>query len=277
MKTDQIQVKKQQGGGEAPGNRIQSLFRTPGEKLIPFITAGYPTKELTVELVLAAERAGADMIELGMPFSDPLAEGPVIQASSQAALENGVTLKWILDQVRIIRESCEIPLALMGYINPILQYGVEAFVKDCRAAGVDGLIIPDLPPEEADPLIEQCRKNSVSPILLVAPNTPDKRIRAVSELAGDLIYCVSILGITGSDLTAVGTLENYLKRVRKHSVTPFVVGFGIKTRQDVQNINRMADGAVVGSELIRRITQADDPVKATERYLCRLKGRGEKT
>ncbi|NOZ04089.1 MAG: tryptophan synthase subunit alpha [FCB group bacterium] len=277
MSTEQTPVKKKDVTGTSPGNRIQALFRTPGEKLIPFITAGYPTKELTVELVLAAERAGADMIELGMPFSDPLAEGPVIQASSQIALENGVTLKWILDQVRIIRRRCEMPLALMGYINPILQYGVETFVKDCRSAGVDGLIIPDLPPEEAEPLIGQCRKNSVSPILLVAPNTSDERIHTVSGLAGDLIYCVSILGITGSDLTSVNTLENYLERVRKHSVTPFVVGFGIKTREDVRNINRMADGAVVGSELIRRITKTDDPVEAAETYIRRLKGGDEKT
>jgi tryptophan synthase alpha chain len=253
-------------------NRISALFKMSGEKLIPFITAGFPRLDLTVELVLAAEKAGADMIELGMPFSDPLAEGPVIQASSQTALENGVTLPWILEQVSVIRESSKIPLVLMGYINPILQYGMKTFIHDAREAGVDGFILPDLPPEEAETWVLECHKADVSPILLVAPNTPDERIQNISRLAGGLIYAVSVLGITGSDFRSDRALIQYLKRVRKYSETPFVVGFGVKSRQDVTLINQMADGAVVGTALIQRIQASRNPVQAVEQFIQELKG-----
>jgi len=253
-------------------NRISDLFKIRGEKLIPFITAGFPRLDLTVELVLAAEKAGADMIELGMPFSDPLAEGPVIQASSQTALENGVTLSWILDQVSVIRETSKIPLVLMGYINPILQYGMKAFVQDAHKAGVDGFILPDLPPEEAGTWVQECHQTGVSPILLVAPNTPAERIRSISRLAGDLIYAVSVLGITGSDFHSDRALIQYLKRVREYSETPFVVGFGVKSRQDITLINQMADGAVVGTALIQRISESSDPVQSVEQFIRELRG-----
>ncbi len=250
-------------------SRIKTLFQQTGDKLIPFITAGYPTKELTVPLVQAAERAGANLIELGMPFSDPLAEGPVIQTSSTKALKNGATLKWILEQVKEIRKTSSIPLVLMGYINPILQYGVERFVHDCAIAGVDGLILPDLPPEEADDYVAACCKEGLSPIFLVAPNTPDERIKQISELASDLIYCVSILGITGTDFTSREKLEAYLQRVRANSTTPFVVGFGIRTRADVALVNRLADGAVIGSALVERLV---DPATAVEKLIDYLEG-----
>lgn len=253
-------------------SRLRALLNKPGEKLVPFLTAGFPTLELTRPLVLAAEKAGADMVELGMPFSDPLAEGPVIQASSQIALENGVTLHWILEQVRTIRKFSDIPLVLMGYINPILQYGMAPFIQDAQEAGVDGFIIPDLPPEESAKWVQQCRKADVSPILLVAPNTPNRRINTISQLAGDLIYAVSVLGITGSDLQSNRALVDYLKRVRKYSTTPFIVGFGVRTRKDVVTINRVADGSVVGTALIERIRDSRDPVKVLEHYIRNLKG-----
>ncbi len=252
-------------------SRIKQLFAQPGDKIIPFITAGYPTKELTVDLVLAAERAGASMIELGMPFSDPLAEGPVIQAASTKALENGVTLKWILKQVHEIRQSSMIPLVLMGYINPVLQYGVERFVRDCAKAGVDGLILPDLPPEEAVEYVTACRKEGVSPIFLVAPNTPDERIRQISEMAGDLIYCVSILGITGTDFTSREKLVQYLIRVKANSTTPFVVGFGIRTKDDVRHVNSLADGAVIGSALVEKLAGQMKAISELEQYLVSIR------
>jgi len=218
------------------------------------------------------EKAGADMIELGLPFSDPLADGPVIQESSQVALQNGVNLRWILGQVKILRESSQIPLALMGYINPILKYGYDEFIADCRKVGVDGLIIPDLPLEEADDIVSMCKSYNISPILFIAPNTSNDRIRTISQMAGDLVYCVAILGITGNKLSKEASLKAYLSRVRKYSVSPFVVGFGIKTRKDVITINRMADGAVVGTAIINIIHNSNDPIKTITEYVKELKG-----
>lgn len=252
-------------------NRIKRLFANRGEKIIPFLTAGFPTLKATTQLVLTAQKAGADMIELGIPFSDPLADGPVIQASSQIALQNGVTLPWILDQVRIIRKSSEIPIVFMGYLNPIMHYGTHVFLKDCREVGVDGIIVPDLPPEEGEEFISQSKSEGVSPILLVAPNTPADRIEKISLLGGDLIYCVSILGITGSKLSRKEILKTYLLRVREHSRTPFIVGFGVKTRQDVRNISSMADGVVVGSAIIQEIMDSNNPKESVFKYIRELK------
>lgn len=253
-------------------NRIQKLFSEKTEKVIPFIPAGFPNLDSTQELVLAAVDTGADMVEIGMPFSDPLADGPVIQEANQVALKNGINLNLILKQVKEIRKKTQIPLVLMGYINPILKYGQNQFIEDCKSSGVDGLIIPDLPPEEADELISICRKSGISLILLVAPNTSDKRIEYISKLAGDLIYCVSIMGITGSGLSGQSALSEYLKRVKKYSKTPFIVGFGIKTRKDVQFINTLADGAVVGSSFIRKIQKTEKTLETVKNYIIELKG-----
>ena len=194
-------------------NRIQKIFQNRTEKIIPFLTAGYPSKEDALNMVLAAEKSGAAMVELGIPFSDPLADGPVIQESSQKAIENGVTINWILETVSDIRQQSEIPIALMGYINPILKFGLNKFIKSCSDAGVDGLIIPDLPPEEAEDYVKSSKTNGISPILLVAPNTPEKRIQEISKLAGDLIYCVAILGITGGRGANEDQLNSYLKNL----------------------------------------------------------------
>ena len=251
-------------------NRIQKIFQSRSEKVIPFLTAGYPNKEDTVAMVLASEKAGAAMVELGMPFSDPLADGPVIQESSQEAIENGVTIQWILDIVAEIRQQSEIPMALMGYINPILKYGVKEFISNCREVGVDGLIIPDLPPEEAEEYVASARENGISPILLVAPNTPANRIKEISKMAGNLIYCVAILGITGSGSAAGDALKSYLRRVEQNSECPFVVGFGIKERSDVVEINGMAHGAVVGSAIIEELNKTGNPVTAIKNYIEKL-------
>ena len=252
-------------------NRIQKIFQNRTEKIIPFLTAGYPAKEDTTAMVLAAEKAGAAMIELGMPFSDPLADGPIIQESSQKAIENGVTIQWILDTVARIRQQSEIPLALMGYINPIQKYGLKKFMSNCRDVSVDGLIIPDLPPEEAEEYIQCARENGISSILLVAPNTPAIRIKEISEMAGILIYCVAILGITGSGSAVEEELKSYLQRVEQNSACPFVVGFGIKERSDVVEINGMAHGAVVGSAIIAEIKKTGNPVEAVKNYIEKLK------
>ena len=178
-------------------NRIQHIFKERSKKVIPFITAGYPNKSDSLGMVLAAESAGASMIEIGMPFSDPLADGPIIQKSSQIALNNGVTLPWILKLVSEIRKQSDIPLALMGYVNPIMKFGLEDFLIESSSMGIDGLIVPDLPPEEGDDYIVMAKEKNISPILLVAPNTPPNRINEISILARDLLYCVAILGVGG--------------------------------------------------------------------------------
>ena len=251
-------------------NRIQKIFQNRTEKIIPFLTAGYPEKADTVNMVLAAEKSGAAMVELGMPFSDPLADGPIIQQSSQQAIENGVTLNWILETVANIRQQSEIPIALMGYINPILKFGLTKFTKSCSEAGVDGLIIPDLPPEEADDYVKSSKTNGISPILLVAPNTPEKRIKEISRLAGDLIYCVAIIGITGGKGFTGDQLKSYLNRVEKNSDCPFIVGFGIKKREDVVSINKIAHGAVVGSAIIHKMQNSNNPVEVIKNYIEKL-------
>jgi len=219
---------------------------------------------------LAAEKSGAAMVELGIPFSDPLADGPVIQESSQQAIENGVTLNWILETVANIRQQSEIPIALMGYINPILKFGLTKFTKSCSEAGVDGLIIPDLPPEEADDYVKSSKTNGISPILLVAPNTPEKRIKEISRLAGDLIYCVAIIGITGGKGSTGDQLKSYLNRVEKNSDCPFIVGFGINDREDIVKMNQIAHGAVVGSAIIHEIKNSNNPVDTIKYYIEKL-------
>ena len=251
-------------------NRIQKIFQDRTEKVIPFLTAGYPSKKDTAQMVLAAEKSGAAMVELGMPFSDPLADGPIIQAASQKAIENGVNISWILEVVTEIRRESEIPLALMGYINPIINYGIGKFIHDCKLAGVDGLIIPDLPPEEATELLQVANDAGICIILLVAPNTGNERIREISKLAGSLIYCVAILGITGEAGADRGELQQYLKRVEENSECPFVVGFGIKERVDVVEINRMAHGAVVGSAIIEQLQNSNEPVNVINDYIRKL-------
>ncbi len=251
--------------------RIGRLFRTPGKKLVPFITAGYPDLGSTVPLVLAAETAGAHMVELGMPFSDPLADGPVIQETSQVALDNGVTIPWILETVAQLRkQSSRIPIVLMGYINPIQRMGIETFLEEAREAGVDGLIIPDLPPEEGTAFFDMARAKGISTIFLVAPNTEGERIHQLGLQGEDLLYAVSILGVTGSSTPARQSLDRYLDRVRASTNVPFVVGFGMASPDDVRRASARADGVVVGSALLTRLKQARDPIAEAGRYLQTL-------
>ena len=254
-------------------NRIKEIFKNKTEKVIPFFTAGYPSKESMIDMVLEAEKAGADMIELGMPFSDPLADGPIIQESSQVAINNGVNISWIFSLVKTIRINSEIPLVLFGYINPIIKYGISKFLTDCKKTGVDGLIIPDLPPEEAESLIRKASELDIVIILLVAPNTSNKRIEKISKMAGSLIYCVAILGITGTDSADNDKLVDYLNRVERHSSCPFIVGFGIKNRIDVVEINKIAHGTVVGSAIIEKIQKSSNPITTVYKYIESLTGR----
>lgn len=240
-------------------SRIQSLFRNrnEGDKVMSlFITAGYPDLESTVDLVLGFEKNGADIIELGMPFSDPLADGPTIQYASNIAISNGVTLGGIFEMVRRIRLQSEIPIVLMGYINPLLRYGVERFCRDAKASGADGLIIPDSPIEESSLLAEQASLHGLDLIYLVAPNSTDARMREVDQHSSGFVYCVSVTGVTGarSGEEVAKSVSKFIGRV-KENVTrnPKMVGFGIRNYQDAQTVAADLDGFIVGSALIDTI------------------------
>ena len=246
-------------------NRIRNLFKKDKDKLIVFLTAGYPEINSTEKLVLTAVESGADMIEIGIPFSDPQADGPIIQKASEKALSNGITLDIIFQQVKSIRKKTNIPISLMGYYNPILKRGIDRFLADCVVNEIDGIILPDLPYDEGKEFCSKAKQLGISPILLVAPNTSKKRIEEISNLSNDLIYAVSILGITGNDLGSKKELIKYLNRVKANSSCPFIVGFGIKTNDDVKWFNKYSNGAVVGSHILNHINADEDYVlKANE-------------
>jgi len=226
-----------------------------------FLTDGFPHPEATVPLLHAIDRGGADFIELGMPFSDPLAEGRPIQRASAQALSHGVTLSDTLQTAEAFRGESETPLLLMGYVNPVLKYGIEPFCRDAAKAGVDGLILPDLPPEESDRLCEAAASHGLDLVFLVAPNTSDDRIVAVDERATGFVYAVSVTGLTGSDLSDTPSLDAYLQKAQRLTEqNPLLVGFGIKTHDDAMRLSRHTDGYIVGSALINRVAALwDDP------------------
>jgi len=239
-------------------DRISSAFAAGREAsqplVVPFITAGYPTVTSTVPIVTALAASGADMIEIGMPFSDPLADGPTIQHASEVALRNGMTVGKTLEAVREIRASgTDAALILMGYCNPVFAYGVDAFIKDATQVGVDGLIIADMPPDEAGEFLVSCRAVGLSLTFLVAPNAPDDRIRKVDGASTHFSYCVSVTGVTGARSAIESRTIEFLQRMRKLSTKPFVVGFGIKKPEHVMTLGPHADGVVVGSAIIDAI------------------------
>ena len=222
--------------------------------LVTFITAGDPDAETSLAILKGLPGAGADVIEIGMPFSDPMADGPAIQASSQRALAAGMTLRKTLDQVRAFREDeSDTPIVLMGYYNPIYIYGVEAFLRDAKAAGVDGLIIVDLPPEEEAELCIPALAAEINFIYLTAPTTDDDRLPIVLEKASGFVYYVSITGITGTAQAAIGDIEAAVQRIKRHTDLPVAVGFGITSAGFAHDVAKVADAAVVGSALVNII------------------------
>ncbi len=237
-------------------HRIEKKFielRTSNRKaLIPYMTPEYPLRGCTLPVLRALDRAGADLIEIGIPFSDPLADGPTIQHSSMVAIGNGVTVSGIFASVREFRVESQTPVIAMGYSNSLLQYGIEDFCRDAVEAGIDGIIVPDLPPEEAENLRTCAKATGLGVIFLIAPTSSPERIRLLDELSTDYLYCVSITGVTGSrhDFGHDQNFLNFMNDVRHNTTKPFVVGFGISTREDVERIWRHADGVVVGSALI---------------------------
>lgn len=241
---------------EKKDSRIHRLFREreEGSKVMSlFLTAGYPEPEATVDLILGFEENGAELIELGMPFSDPLADGPTIQYSSNKALENGITMDGIFEIVREVRTQSDISIILMGYVNPVMRYGVEKFCKEAAGAGVDGLIIPDLPVDESLPLHEYARNHQLNMIYLVAPNTSAERMRLIDQQSEGFVYCVSVTGVTGArDGEEVSSSVNrFIQKVKENvTLNPKMVGFGIRSHEDAMKISEELEGFIVGSALI---------------------------
>ena len=243
-------------------SRIESLFsqKKSDEKVMSlFISAGYPDLDSTVDLILGFEKNGADLIELGMPFSDPLAEGLPIQRASERALRHGVRMRDTLATAEAFRAESQTPLLLMGYLNPIHRYGIRNFCRDARSSGVDGLILPDLPPEESELLTEAAREAELDLVFLIAPNTTDDRIRTVDQKATGFVYAVSITGLTGTGLGEVDRVEQYLKRANRIvKRNPLLVGFGIRTPDDARRLSQHTDGFIVGSALITLVERLWD-------------------
>ncbi len=240
-------------------NRIDHCFAelraANGKVLIPFITAGDPDLTTTRDLGWAFEEAGGDLLELGVPFSDPLADGTTIQRASQRALENGVTLKGVIGIVEQIRARSQMPIVLMSYVNPILRMGVREFVARASGAGVDGVIMPDLPPEEAQDLQNCCADSAIHTIFLAAPTSSDARLARIVESSQGYIYYVSLKGVTGARESVQANLEVSLNRLRRLTEKPIAVGFGISTPTQVSQIARLVDGIIVGSAIVDRIEQ----------------------
>jgi tryptophan synthase alpha chain len=227
--------------------------------LVVFVTAGDPTYEVSREIVLALPNAGADVIELGMPFTDPMADGPAIQASSLRALKNGQNMKKTLSLVREFRAKDQAtPIVLMGYYNPIYSYGVDKFLVDANAAGVDGLIVVDLPPEEDEELCLPAMKSGINFIRLATPTTDDKRLPTVLNNTSGFVYYVSIMGITGTRAASDVDITAAVGRLKRHTDLPIAVGFGISTPERAAAVAKVADAAVVGSAVVNKIAAALD-------------------
>lgn len=257
---------------------VQKFSRIDGEGrpgLILFLTAGFPDLNATLELVPALAEEGADCIELGVPFSDPLADGLTIQASSFHALRNGVTLASCIDVVGQLRERVpDTPIILFGYYNPILRYGLSRFAQQAERAGVDGVIVPDLPAEESGPLIEECGPQGIHVIPLLAPTSTDARIKKACRIASGFIYCVSLTGVTGARDEISPGIFQLLERVRRHTELPLAAGFGISRHEHVESVGRVAQAAVVGSALVKVIMDSprDELVDRVRQYVLELRG-----
>ena len=235
---------------------FEKLAREKRKALIPYLTAGFPFPDITPELMHAMVAAGSDVIELGVPFSDPMADGPVIQKAGEAALAHGIGLAQVLAMVRAFRaQDTATPVVLMGYANPVERYelahGRNAFARDAAAAGVDGVLIVDYPPEECEAFAGELRKNGLDLIFLLAPTSTDERIQQVARVASGYVYYVSLKGVTGAGNLDTGAVEQALPRIRKHVKIPVGVGFGIRDAATARTIGRVADAVVIGTKVIQ--------------------------
>jgi tryptophan synthase alpha chain len=265
-------------GGAPAGGRLAERFaelRARGEKaLVPFVTAGDPDLATTEALVPVLEAAGADAVELGVPFSDPIAEGPTIQKASERALASGTTLRRILELVKGLRPRVRIPIVLMGYANPFFSMGERGFAEAAAAVGVDGVIVADLPPEEGEGFYGALEAAGVAPILLAAPTTKPERLALIARRSRGFLYYVALTGVTGARAGIARDLEENVRRAREISPLPVCVGFGVSTPEQAAEIARYADGVVVGSALVDRIAaQADRAgrLEAAAEFVAALK------
>ncbi|MCH7345519.1 tryptophan synthase subunit alpha [Pelomonas sp. CA6] len=244
---------------------LQALQAQGRKALIPYVTAGDPFADVTVELMQALAGAGADIIELGIPFSDPMADGPVIQRASERALAKGISLAQVLEMVRAFRTRDErTPVVLMGYANPVERYGQQAFVRDAKAAGVDGVLIVDYPPEECEDFAAALRAQGLDAIFLLAPTSGEARIRQVARLASGYVYYVSLKGVTGAGHLDIDAVAQAVPRIKAHVQVPVGVGFGIRDAQSARAVGQVSDAVVIGSALIQLIERQTRDNVATE-------------
>lgn len=252
-------------------SRIQTKFEDlRAEQLkgfIPFVTAGDPDIETSLSIVLKLAELGADIIELGVPFSDPMADGPTIQRSSERSIKAGTTLRSVLNLAIEFRKQSEVPLVLFSYFNPILRFGLEAFENAATEAGIDGVLLTDVIENEAASISRRFALKNIDLISLVAPTTTDERLAAICSSARGFIYAVSRAGVTGAQASTASTAEELVKRTRKFTDLPVAVGFGISTADQISEVWQYADAAVVGSAIVSEIEKADEPVAAVERFV----------
>lgn len=252
--------------------RISATFkklRKEGKKaFIPYFMAGDPSLEKTKDVVLLFEECGADIIELGVPFSDPLADGPTIQRASERALQNGVTLRKVISLVKDLRKKTQIPFVLMTYFNPVFKYGITDFIKDAKDAGVDGMIVPDLPPDEATDFIRLSKKAALDTIFLLAPTSTEDRIQKVTKASSGFIYYVSITGITGANLLLDGSMEVLIAKIKRFTSKPVAIGFGVSTPEDASAVASVSDGVIVGSAIVKKLQESPDELR---NYLVSLR------
>jgi len=255
-------------------NRIDKKFkelrREKKKAFIAYITAGDPDLATTERMVVALEDSGVDMIELGVPFSDPLADGPTIQAASYRALKKKVTLKKIFGMVERLRKKTEVPLVFMTYYNPVLKYGVDRFFLSCRASGVDGVIIPDLPYEEAKETARSGMSNYVATIFLVAPTSTPERIAKIAGLSRGFIYYVSLTGVTGARASLPAEIASNVRRIKSVTDKPVAVGFGISNPEQARNVAKTADGVIVGSALVKIIGERKNGISHVRKFTQNL-------
>lgn len=243
------------------GNTFKRLKKEGKKAFIPYIMAGDPSLERTKDIVILFEECGADIVELGVPFSDPLADGPTIQRASERALKNGVTLRKVISFVRDLRQIIQIPIVLMTYYNPVFKYSEKNFVEDAKDAGADGVIIPDLPPDEAEEFVKLSRKAALDTIFLLAPTSTEDRIKKVTKASSGFIYYVSITGITGANLLLDGSMEELISKIKKHTNMPIAVGFGVSTPMEASAVARISDGVIVGSAIVKKLYESPDGLK----------------
>ncbi|MBF0515836.1 MAG: tryptophan synthase subunit alpha [Nitrospirae bacterium] len=234
---------------------------------IPYIMAGEPSLASTAVIVSELEEMGADIIELGVPFSDPVADGPTIQHAAMRALGRGVTLRKVIDMVKSIRQKSLIPIVLMTYFNPVLKFGLNNFIDSALKSGVDGIIIPDLPPDEETEFIASCHKNGPDTIFLVAPTSTDARIDLVANQSRGFIYYVSLTGITGADISIDDTLRGQIEKIRSSSNKPVAVGFGVKTGGEAGRVAEIADGVIVGSAIVKAVDEGHETFRTLVKSL----------